>query len=174
MRRPALTLTALVFLCALVSVHAQTPKPVTSEDFARATSQQLTTELAAARVAQTKSQDPAVKDFASKLAADHEQAAQDLAKICQRLHIDLWPQPNPGQPVAGAPGETPAASFDGVYTMEVSQNLAKAETSFNEALRSPKVDPKLKDFARQQLQTTQRYRALAAPLARSHAGQGSH
>jgi predicted outer membrane protein len=159
--------------CAFASVasHAQTPPPVTSTDFARDASEHFTTQLESARVAQTKSKDAAVRSLASRVAAEAEQADRALVKLTEELKIDLPSQSRANPAAAGAAPRAPEASFDDVYTLELSQALAKAETSFDAALRSPKVDPKLKDFARQQLSAIREDRKHADPLARRQATQ---
>jgi putative membrane protein len=160
------------FVLLLTLAHAQNAPVTTSAEFARVASEHFTTQIEAARLAQAKSKDPSVKDFASQIAVGYEEAGRRLVKLCEELNIDLAPQPRTGQATAGAVSTAPDSAFDNVYTLELSQALAKAETSFEAAMQSPKVDPKLKDFARQQKEAIQQYRKRADPLSRRQAGQG--
>ena len=161
----------LILLCAAALASAQAPPVLTSADFARETSEHFTTQLEAARSALAKSKDPAVRDFASRIASAYEQGGRELVRICEELNIDVPPQPRTGPVAGGAPSATPESSFDKVYTLELSQAFAKANASFDAALSSPKVDPKLKDFAKQQKQALQDYRQRADRLAQHQAGQ---
>lgn len=161
----------ITLLSAMGLARAEAPTPVTSADFARSASEHFTAQLQAARTAQNRSKDAKVRQFASQLASHYESAGRSLSQICEELNLDVLPQPGGAPSTAGAAAPTPR-SFDRVYTLEVTQHLAKAETAFDAAIQSPKVDPKLKDFARNELGAIREYRQMAAPLARSEAVQG--
>jgi predicted outer membrane protein len=167
----------LILLWAFAIAAAQAPSATTSADFAREATEHFTTQIEAARVAVTNSKDPSVRDFASQLATGYEQASRALVKICQELNIDVSPQPRTAQSAGGVTGAVATASgdtFDNVYTLDLSQALAKAETSFDRALRSPNVEPKLKQFAKQQKAEIQQQRRRIDALAQRQAGESRH
>jgi predicted outer membrane protein len=170
--RPLLWVTCSLLLCVLGVARAESQATVESAEFARNVAQHFSTQLTAARAVQKRTHDAAVNDFATRLAAEYEQAAQALTSICEQLKIDV-PAPAVEGRLAGAVPAGPDASVDRVFTLETSQELAKADALFEQALRSSTLDPKLKEFARRQRQVVQTYRRQAEPLARGQAGQVS-
>jgi predicted outer membrane protein len=101
---------ALVCVSAFVVSHAQTPPAMTSADFVRDASEHFTTQLEAARVAQTKSTDAAVKSLASRVAAEAEQANRALVKLTGELKIDLPSRSRANPAAAGVAPRAPQAS----------------------------------------------------------------
>jgi putative membrane protein len=169
LRAPVWACCALL-LCALGIARSESQAIQDSAGFAREAAQSFSAQLTAARLAQTKSQDAAVRDFAASVAAESQRASQALSALCEQLNIDMLPQPEDAK-VAAATATRPESSFDNVYTLETSQQLARAEALFDQALRAPKVDPRLKDFARQQKEVIRDLRQRAEPLARRQAGE---
>jgi predicted outer membrane protein len=158
--------------CALGVARAQPQSIPDSTEFVRNLTQHFSSQIAAARLVQTRSDDAAVKDFAARLAAEYEQASRSLASLCEQVNIDVPPQPEDGR-LTSAISASKGAGFDRLYTLEESQELARADALLDAAILSPKVDPKLKDFARKQKDVVRDYRKRAEPLAQRQAGQTS-
>jgi predicted outer membrane protein len=160
-----LGLAALVLVATFSLARAAAPSEESIE-FVHAASRSNATLLQAARIAQKPSRDERVRAFASSLATDHTQANDVLTELCRRRNIPLPTQSAGADALSDTSGET----FDRVYTLETSQQLAKAEQVFSAASQSPAVDPELKDFARRRLATIREQAQRAGSLAQAQAG----
>jgi putative membrane protein len=157
---------SLLFLASIAV--AATPPSEESVKFAQSASQQISAQLQAAQLARTRSADPVVREFAAELAADNEQADRALEAICQQANVDVVVRTDSS--LNALPAQA-GSGFDRIYTLEVSQALAKAERLFDTAARSPRVDARLKEFARQRIEDIREHRKRADELARKQAAQ---
>jgi putative membrane protein len=162
-RRPFALWVALVLLGNATAVHAASPETL---QFVQETAELNAALLRSAQSAATRSQDPRVREFASRMAEDSLRAERSLVDVCKKLQIQ---SPTPSQ----APAKLPDASgstFDRVYTLETSQSLAKADKLFTSAAAAEGLPAEVRTFAGQRLQAVREHRRQADAMARAEAG----
>jgi predicted outer membrane protein len=167
-RHLALSFCALILLAAATTAaRAAAPESASaSAEFATAAARSGVALLQSARIAQKASRDESVRAFASSIAVDYTQANDALAELCRRKNIPI-PLESDG---ADFLPDTAGATFDRVYSLDVAQQLAKADALFAAASRSERLDTELRGFARQRLGAVREQAKRADILAKSQAG----
>jgi predicted outer membrane protein len=122
--------------------------------------------LQSSKIAQRTSRDERVRAFATQLSRDYTQASETLLRICRRKEITLPTQ----SPDATSMPDEAGSTFDRVYSLEMSQHLAKLQALYARALEAAKLDPELETFARDQLSIVRKQATQADALARQQAG----
>ena len=122
-------------------------------------------EVQVAQLAASKATDPAVKDFANKLAHEHELANNELVQLANSKHVEL-----PAAPPRGKRhdieklGKMNGAAFDREFVKEVGikdheKDIKKFEKAANDA-----KDPELKAWAQKTLPHLREHLAIAQKL----------
>jgi putative membrane protein len=122
------------------------------------------TEVEAAKVALSKSQDPAIRDFAQRMVTDHGKANSELESIALRKGIAPPKQLDADhkemlESLKGKSGK----AFDLAYAQHMSMDHSKAIALFESATGTS--DPDLAQFASKTLPTLKEHKQLAQSLA---------
>lgn len=124
-------------------------------------------EIAMAKVALSKSRDPKVQDFATRMVNDHGKANAELASLAQAKGIEPPKKLDAThEAMVKALDATAVADFDRAYAEHMNMDHAKAIELFESAARSPDAD--LADFARKTLPTLKQHKILAVNLTSRH------
>lgn len=145
-------------------VFAEPSEP--SVSFARQFALTNGTLLRSSQIAQNDSTDPQVRQLASRLASESQRADKAFAEACRKAGIRLPARSEATSTIPESSGNT----LDRVYTLEVSQQLAKARALLAGASQSNDIDASLREFAQQRLKEVEAVSATADALARSQAG----
>ena len=122
------------------------------------------TEVEAGKVALSKSQDPAIRDFAQRMVSDHGKANTELQSLAARKGLSAPKQLDADhkQMLDTLKGKN-GKDFDAAYAEHMNMDHSKAIALFESAAGSS--DPDLAQFARQTLPTLKEHKALASKLA---------
>jgi predicted outer membrane protein len=161
-RFSALTLAALMSLAAHGAIAGPSSE---SLEFASQAARSGAQVIESSKVAQRTSRDSRVRAFAARLALDHTQSNDALLLICRRKEIKL-----PTQPANTSMPESAGSTFDRVYSLEMSQHLAKMQALYGKAIEARQLDPELQAFARTRATIVREQARQADALARSQAG----
>jgi putative membrane protein len=125
-------------------------------------------EVQVAQMAESKAHDPAVKDFATKLVQDHQQANNELVQLANSKKVELPAAPSRGQRHAVEKlGKMSGADFDRHFVQEVGiKDHEKDIKKFEKAAEKVK-DPDLKAWVQKTLPHLREHYALAQKLPES-------
>jgi putative membrane protein len=125
-------------------------------------------EVQAAQMAESKARDPAVKEFATKLVQDHQQANNELVQLANSKHVELPAAPSRGQRHAIEKlGKMDGAEFDKNFVQQVGiKDHEKDIKKFEKAADKVK-DPDLKAWVQKTLPHLREHYALAEKLPES-------
>lgn len=125
-------------------------------------------EVQVAQMAESKARDPAVKDFATKLVQDHQQANNELVQLANSKKVELPAAPSRGQRHAVEKlGKMSGADFDKHFVQEVGiKDHEKDIKNFEKAAEKVK-DPDLKAWVQKTLPHLREHYALAQKLPES-------
>jgi putative membrane protein len=136
------------------------PEPAT---FVKKAAQDGMTEVAAAKVALSKSQDPAIRSFAQRMVTDHSKANAELASIAKAKGLDAPKELDAEhQAMVDALSAKSGAEFDREYSSHMKMDHSKAIALFEGASKSPDAD--LAGFAKKTLPTLKEHKKLAEKL----------
>lgn len=122
-------------------------------------------EVQVAQLAAAKATDPAVKDFASKLVQDHQQANNELVQIANARHVELPAAPSRDQRHAIEKlGKKSGAEFDREFVKQVGLKDHEKDIRTFEKAAGKLKDPDLKAWAQKTLPHLREHRALAQKL----------
>jgi putative membrane protein len=143
--------------------------------FVQKAAQSGMTEIAAAKAALSKSQDPSIRSFAERMVKDHGKANEELSTLARSKGIDT-PAALDAEHKATLDGMTSktGAEFDRTYAQHMNMDHSKAIALFESAAKSSDAD--LAGFAKKTLPTLREHKQLAEklpgkqPVAGSSAG----
>jgi putative membrane protein len=170
---------------------------VNATQFIRMAEMSNRSEIAAARLAEQKSENAQVKQFARRMTQDHEQLGQNMQKVVQQLPASVTAGLNtgtatPGQTTSGPSSTTPGQAqgldqkhtallqqlqdargrqFDQLYIRQQVQAHQEAVDLFSNYAQSGD-NPQLKQLASQALPTLREHLQMAQQLERQVSGQG--
>lgn len=144
------------------AADAERGVPVPSA-FVKMAAQAGMTEIEAAKVALSKSKDPAIRSFAERMVNDHGSANLELASLAKAKGIDT-PQRLDAEHKAmiDALRAKSGSDFDAAYSQHMNMDHDKAIALFEGASRS--ADPEFAGFARKTLPKLQEHKQLASRL----------
>ena len=124
-------------------------------------------EVQAAQLAQQRAASAQVRQFASRMIADHTQANSELQEIAQQENINL-PQRPVGKDAAAVKKLTAlnGPAFDGAYSQEELRDHQQVVALFRKEADSGQ-DPALKAFAQKTLPILQQHLQMAQALEAS-------
>ena len=121
------------------------------------------TEVQLGTLAQTRSKDPKVKEFATRMVADHTKANTELSAIAKRKNMDVPTDlDREHATMVHTVSAKPPSEFDAEYGKHMIQAHDAAVTLFKDA--AAVGDPDLASFAKKTLPTLQKHQQLAASL----------
>jgi len=160
-----LTLASLAAgLCGLIAGQASAALSAVDRDFLQKAASGGMAEVQVAQLAQQKASSPQVKDFASRMIADHTQANNELRQIAQQANLTLPSQPDrkevaAEQKLQGMSG----TSFDRSYAQDELRDHQEDVALFRKEASSGQ-DPALKSFAQKTLPILQQHLQMAQAL----------
>jgi putative membrane protein len=129
------------------------------------------TEVEAAKIALSKSQDPAIRSFAERMVQDHTQANTELKGIASTKGIDVPSKPDAKhQAMLDRLAAKTGADFDREYSQHMKMDHSKAIALFEGASKSS--DGTVANFARKTLPTLKEHKRLAEKLPGNSAAGG--
>jgi putative membrane protein len=121
------------------------------------------TEVEAAKIALSKSQDPTIRSFAQRMVTDHTKANTELAGIASAKGIDAPKKPDAEhQAMLDKLASKSGAEFDREYSQHMNMDHSKAIALFEGASKSS--DTELAGFAKKTLPTIKEHKKLAEKL----------
>jgi putative membrane protein len=121
------------------------------------------TEVEAGKVALSKSQDPAIREFAQRMVTDHGKANSELETLATRKGLTPPKRLDPEhKEMLDALSAKNGKDFDHAYAEHMSMDHSKAIALFESAAGSN--DPDLAKFAQKTLPTLKEHKALAEKL----------
>jgi putative membrane protein len=121
------------------------------------------TEVAVAKIALTKSQDPSIRSFAERMITDHTKANTELSSIAKAKGIDAPKQLDAEhQAMVDSMSSKSGSQFDREYSQHMNMDHAKAIALFESASKSTDAD--LAGFAKKTLPTIKEHKKLAETL----------
>lgn len=125
------------------------------------------TEVALAKVAESKSSNPDIKQFAQKMIHDHGQADTQLAQIAKTKGLTVPTQLDARhRAMVTAMSNKSGTAFDAAYSAHMAKAHAKAVALFQSAAQSSDAD--LAAFASKTLPTLQEHQQMANTLEREN------
>jgi putative membrane protein len=123
------------------------------------------TEVEAAKLALSKSQNPEIRSFAQQMVSDHGMANTELAAIAKRKGIEPPSKlDSEHQSMIDSLGSKTGTSFDGAYAQHMNMDHSKAIALFESATGTS--DPDLAMFATKTLPTLKAHKTMAEKLPR--------
>ena len=146
-----------------VAADAESTPPAPSV-FVKAAALDGMSEVEAGKVALSKSQDPAIREFAQRMVTDHGRANSELESIALRKGFTHPKQLDADhkemlESLRGKEGK----AFDQAFAEHMSMDHSKAIALFESATRTS--DPDLAEFAKKTLPTLKEHKQIAASLA---------
>ncbi|MEJ1960282.1 MAG: DUF4142 domain-containing protein [Gammaproteobacteria bacterium] len=166
-------LLCLAALGAYAADDDSTKVATAAQMFVTKATQDGLTEVELGRLAQSRSNDAAVKSFAAKMVDDHTRANAELAAIAKREGLDVPTQlDREHATIVHAVGTKPPSEFDAEYARHMVEAHAAAATLFSDA--SAVSDKGIAGFAKKTLPTIHKHQQLAATLpAKRPAAEGT-
>jgi putative membrane protein len=121
------------------------------------------TEVEAGKVALSKSQDPAIREFAQRMVKDHGKANSELESLAANKGLSAPKQLDPDhKEMLDALKTKNGKDFDQAYAEHMNMDHSKAIALFESAAGSS--DPDLAQFAKKTLPTLKEHKAMAQKL----------
>jgi len=142
------------------TVTGTTTKGADSETFVRTAAQADMAEVALGRLAQSKAQAPAVRDFAQRMIDDHSKNEQQLRDVAKNKSV-TWPdqvsahQHQTESTLSGLQG----AAFDRAFMNAMVADHTSAVSEFQQATKS--ADPDVKAYASKTLPVLEEHLKMA-------------
>lgn len=153
-------------LCACASLAVQAAQSPAAQSFVNKAAQAGMAEVALGKVAMARSEDPKIRDFASRMVDDHSKANDELASIARNENIDV-----PSQLDAEHRGVLEDLSaktgmdFDAAYSQQMAADHAQAVDLFRVVSTASDLPPDLVSFASKTLPTVEEHKKMADALA---------
>lgn len=136
---------------------------VDSKSFVTTAAQDGMTEVAAGRVALSKSQDASIRSFAQRMVTDHGKANAELESIAKSKGIEVPKKLDAKhQGMVDSLSAKAGSEFDREYSQHMNMDHSKAIALFESAAKT--TDPELASFARKTLPTLKEHKVLAEKL----------
>jgi predicted outer membrane protein len=178
MKRVMLTALLCISATAAFGEEPDSSQPVTAaQAFVTKATQAGLAEIELGKLAQTRSSDPKVKEFAATMVQDHTQANADLSAIAKRKNLNVPTSlDDKHATMVHAVSTKPPSEFDAEYSRQMVDAHDAAATLFSDG--QAVGDKDIAGFAKKTLTTIHRHQQLAATLpAKPHrpdpAGPGS-
>ncbi|HEX4378203.1 MAG TPA: DUF4142 domain-containing protein [Steroidobacteraceae bacterium] len=144
----------------------------TTKEFVRAATQAGSEEIAAAQLANSKSQSADVKAFAQKMIADHGKADAQLRQVASKkgFAVPVGPASEDSRMLIQLK-EKSGATFDAAYARAMAEDHQKGVTLFQQAAQNPNLDRDVQKYAQSTLPTLQDHLTMANKLVAAHASQ---
>lgn len=165
MKRILLSTLLCVATCAAVAAEEpDSTKPVSAaQSFVTKATQDGMAEIQVGELAQKRSNDPKVKEFAAKMVADHTKANAELAALAKRKNLEVPTElDTKNATMAHGVGTKPPSEFDAEYAKQMMAAHEAAVTLFSDA--SAVGDKDIAGFAKKTLPTLRQHQVLAASL----------
>jgi putative membrane protein len=170
-------LVAMALICAPVAIAQQPMQPSkatelmlsnSESDFMKAAASSGQFEVEAAKLAQSKSTDPALKNFADKMVTDHTQVNEKLIALAQQKNVPLpTTLREKDQKLLDDLNKAKAGKdFDDLYRKDMVKTHKEAVSLFDNASKHAK-DADVKAFASSTLATLEQHGGLAESLKKS-------
>jgi putative membrane protein len=125
-------------------------------------------EIAAAKLAQSKSQNDQVKSFAQKMMDDHTKAQDELNQLAQSKDVTLPTEPDAKHKAEAKVLEKMAPDkFDAMYTKEAGLNDHRKAHKLLEKVSKKAKDPDLKAYAEKTLGPVDDHLKMAQQMPKS-------
>jgi putative membrane protein len=155
-----LALTGASTAALAAETAASAPAPTV---FVKKAAQDGMTEVEAAKLALSKSQDKQIRDFAQRMVTDHGKANAELASIAKTKGIDAPKTLDAEhQAMVDTFKEKSGAEFDSAYAHHMNMDHSKAISLFEGAAKTSDAD--LAAFAQKTLPTLKEHKKLAEKL----------
>jgi putative membrane protein len=150
--------------CAAAAEEPDSTQPVTAaQAFVTKATQDGLVEIQVGQLAQKRSNDPKVKEFAARMVADHTKANAELAALAKRKNLEVPTDLDTQHAtVVHSIGTKPPSEFDAEYGRQMMAAHEAAVTLFSDA--SAVGDKDISGFAKKTLVTIHQHQQLAASL----------
>jgi putative membrane protein len=164
MKRVLLTALLCVATCAASAEEPDSTQPVSAaQAFVTKATQDGLAEVQLGKLAQTRSQDPKVKEFAARMVADHTKANAELGALAKRKDLEVPTDlDDENATMVHAVSTKPPSEFDAEYSKHMVAAHEAAVTLFSDA--AAVGDKELAGFAKKTLPTLREHQQLAASL----------
>jgi putative membrane protein len=164
MKRALLTALLCVATCAASAAEPDSTHPVSAaQAFVTKATQDGLAEIQLGTLAQNRSKDPKVKEFAARMVADHTKANADLAALAKRKNLEVPTDlDDKHRTMVHAVSTKPPSEFDAEYSRQMISAHDAAVTLFSDA--AAVGDKELAGFAEKTLRTLHQHQQLAASL----------
>lgn len=159
----------VVSLCLFTSVALAAEESTSRENvspeqyFVTKATQSSLAEVEMGKLAQKRSQDPAVKKFAAQMVKDHEKAREDLTALAKSKNLTVSTQlDGEHSTIMHRLGTKPPSEFDSEYGKQMIEAHEKAVMLYSDA--AALRDKDLVAYAKKTLPTIERHQQLAASL----------
>lgn len=165
MKRALITaLLSVTATCALAAEEPDSTKPVTAaQAFVTKATQDGLAEIQLGQTVEQRTKDPKVKEFASRMVADHTKANAELAALAKRKNLEVPTDlDDKHATMVHAVSTKPPSEFDGEYAKKMREAHDDAVLLFTDA--SAVGDKELAAFAKKTLATLKQHQQMAAML----------
>ena len=164
MKRVLLAALLCTAACTALAAEQDSSQPVSAaQSFVTKATQDGLTEIQLGELAQKRSSDPKVKEFAATMVRDHTKANAELSALAKRKNLDVPTSlDNKHATMVHAVGTKPPSEFDAEYSRQMVEAHDTAATLFRDA--EAVGDKDIADFAHKTLTTIHQHQQLAASL----------
>ena len=164
MKRVLLTALLCTAACTALAAEQDSSQPVSAaQSFVTKATQDGLAEVQLGELAQKRSSDPKVKEFAATMVKDHTKANAELSALAKRKNLDVPTSlDDKHATMVHAVGTKPPSEFNAEYSRRMVEAHDTAATLFRDA--EAVGDKDIADFARRTLPTIRRHQQLAASL----------
>lgn len=147
---------------------ASKPMPQSDLAFFEKAAQDGKTEIEAAKIAETRTADPAIKRFAQKMVVDHGKAGDELKALAAKKGVTLPATlDDEHKAMLDKLQKASADDFDDTYSDMMHGDHDKAVSLFSDTAKNSR-DPDIKLFASKTLPTLKTHQMLAEKLDSQH------
>ncbi len=164
MKRVLLTALLCVAACAASAEEQDSSKPVSAaQSFVTKATQDGMAEIELGKLAQSRSSDAKVKEFAARMVQDHTKANSELSALAKRHNLEVPTSlDDKHATMVHAVGTKPPSEFDAEYAKHMVEAHDAAVMLFTDA--SAVGDKDIAGFAKKTLPTLHKHQELAATL----------
>lgn len=165
MKRSLLVMSLCLLSSAALAADESTSTAGTSPEqhFVTKATQSSLAEVEMGKLAQRRSQDTAVKEFAARMVKDHEKARAELATLAKSKKLTVSTElDDEHKTLMHRLGTKPASEFDSEYGKQMIEAHEKAVTLYSDA--AALQDKDLVAYAKKTLPTIQQHERMAATL----------
>jgi putative membrane protein len=165
MKRSLFVVSLCLFASGALAAEESTSRENVSPEqhFVTKATQSSLAEVEMGKLAQRRSQDPAVKEFAAQMVKDHEKARAELTTLAKSKNLTVSTQlDGEHSTIMHRLGTKPTSEFDSEYGKQMIQAHEDSVTLFSDA--AALRDKELVAYAKKTLPTIQKHQQMAATL----------